>query len=581
MLRPILFASVLAAPCLLVSGLLLPQDPIAVGLLVAIGIATGVYSAPIEQYARHRPLLAAVGTASAAVLITAWLLWPNLGAWWGLVDDHEIPQLTSPGGTISAARVLSILRSHPEVGKPSFTIGRCRPAYHVLRMTELWLWGPRPWLWYAARMAMFALAIVLFWRCLQGWLGTVAAGAMVSLLLSNRCWPDIWCRLGPAEPYSVAGTAVFVAGMLRIWRIGSSSAPGCSAGPSWVWGLTTLGGLVAVGSKENFLILLPVLWAMAIWLAGRHCLGLAGLAASAIVTGYGLWIAYIVVMSVGRSGVDVYSQSVGLVGRLRLIIDGLEAMFSRKEYLCLAGTVGGMIFGLGRASTGEERARLVRSVLKWTAVVLGLGLVFLSQFFFYNGTIPRGTRYDFPAVLLPSLVGAAVLVQVRLFVTCLSKNRWASRLVWAAGVATMLVLALGRGVDHTRVAAAKNAERTTAFELHLGRISRVAAADPTRPIVFVAHHPYDHELVGALMLFLRLETVKNPLFLLVKTTRDIVESRPLFRSLDRSLRQKSERGDGEFRPWRELPPDVVPFTIGFSGEPVELPGKSLGCVWSS
>ena len=71
-----------------------------------------------------------------------------------------------------------------------------------------------------------------------------------------------------------------------------------------------LGGVLAVGSKENLLVLVPLTWLLAGWLAWRRQLGLIGLLGTLCVTLVGLFIAGVVYLSVTtRGATSIVSRS--------------------------------------------------------------------------------------------------------------------------------------------------------------------------------------------------------------------------------------------------------------------------------
>ncbi len=581
-------------------------------MISALGVAVLLLDGPmLDQFLRRRTWARVLVALSWAGLVTSFLLHDNLKAQWGLIDDPEIAGFLGTEGRMSVADWASAMAGFREVGNPTSTWTRYRPAYYGLRITECLLWGNRPILWYAARLLLFATALAVSWTLLWRWLGSGAACMALLCLLTYDCWRDIWCRLGPSEIYAVFGVALYAAGVAGVLRQGPREAGPPEAGPASPaeqstadrsWALILIGGVVAMGSKENFLVIVPFTWLLTAWLARQKRLSRSGLYCAVLTSLVGLFIAGVVVIGLANSGRDIYAQSTDPGDRLMRLIDGFGQLGRRPEvYLLLIGAV----IILAVAFHARRRRQLH---LLWPAwkrgflAILGLLALLVSQFVFYNGQWPRHNRYDFPGLLaLPfmALVVAWMIEQAlgrsgerRGVSPTLGERRGVSptwQKAFHAGVVVGLFLvAASKGFATIHEGAELNASITREFTSTLGDLVDELHADPDRPAVFVCRGLYYYEHVISLRRYLRLRQVVNPLFLqLDHEDAALWEGR---QDLAKGLRKMSEHGDGQgnrlmrnrlmlaecFEPLAELPAGGSRVVIHFGASPfIFTPGPLM------
>ena len=253
-------------------------------ILAAVVVGWAYLAAPLDrwlgEHPRHRTALCLGWSAMVAVMVFG----PNLGARWWIIDDHEIFAAVGPQKSMSLADWATQLRDHTEFGSPGKKAVRYRPAYFLLRLTECLFWGKNPATWYAVRLAILAASVAMMWELFWQRLGSLNASLLLLALLTYPFWADVWCRLGPAEAYAVFGTAMYLAGIAAVYSTVLPERPAKPSQPVLPWLQMTLGGLVAIGSKENFLVLLPATWIFGLWLWRRRQLGPVGLICVAVLT---------------------------------------------------------------------------------------------------------------------------------------------------------------------------------------------------------------------------------------------------------------------------------------------------------
>jgi hypothetical protein len=545
------------------------------GKILAIPLAVALaYLCPHLDHFLHRQLLARyLLSLTWAGLVTVFLLQENQQAQWGIIDDHEIVAFLGPEGKLSFSDWTTDLATHPEI-LPAKNQPRYRPAYYSLRLTECMLWGNNPHYWYGARFAFFWIALTISWNLMWKWWGSGVASFGLLGILTYGFWGDIWCRLGPAETYAVLGSMLFIAGAAAL--LGNSQTNPAAGGGRrrLAWSTLLIGGLMAMGSKENFLPLLPCTWALAGWLFWQRRLGIVGTLVTLLLTAAGSIIAYFVVLSVASAGHDIYYQDVGILHRLRILTGLSNALLRRGDGICvlagLATLAGTLIYAHRQGSLRALRPWLNRGGL---ALIL-MAALFASQYFFYSGNWPRNSRYDFPGLLALPFMGLCV-AWIGLGALASLNPRWLGAA--QAGLLAMLAAVAGfRGFSEFHAQARNNEATTTRFSQDLGRAVAQFRQDPTVPVLFVSHQFGEIEAICSVRRFLRARQVVNPLFLKLDGYDSSKAVSPQDRQLTQSLESLSQGGDDNqppavylrnpndcFQPLSALPDNSPIFRLDF------------------
>ena len=450
----------------------------------------------------------------------------------GLVDENDLPQYIGTSGQVAFSQIPHLLLEKTEIGQFGQS-QRFRPIYYLTRITETALFGLEGSYWYSWRIAMFGAVIAaMFWLYTQC-AGLLLGAVLTAYTLSFAMWIDIWTRsTGANEQYSSLGSAIFAIGgwqFIKRWREGEGLGASCGA--------MVLGAVIAMGSKENMLILeLPLLAALSAGLWHRRLGYLSVMALSAAII-FGIWIASsIVVYFLGAKVEDIYGNSVR--GSL------LAAKWIVFIYVGVVITVVS-VFSIDRSlsKTGDtEKVGRYRFLAKkngfYAAIIVG---VFVFNFVFYTGHIPSGGRYDFPAILvLPALL--------MLLLHSLSETAELFGLRVAVGKAAGIVLIVVL-VTYTALApwglpgaVTVAVERNSAFDAGLREARRITVEHPQWPIFIKSFNPLDLELVQSLGVFFIARGINNPRYL-VYVENPYGEPRNAFQtSLDKSLSAESVDG---------------------------------------
>jgi hypothetical protein len=525
-------------------------------------------------FLRSRCLLTLLSLAGAAFLAFH-LAGTNLKGSWIIIDDHEIMKFLGADHRLGWSEVPGLLLA-TEVGKPGEAV-RYRPSYYLLRLGETCLWGADIRLWNMARLVLLALSIwLLGWLLARGGDVLLATGA-VMLIFTREFWPRIWCHLGTAEIYTVPASLLCLAGCALAVR------PTLSRPAAWGAALGILtGGLAAAGSKENFLILgLPALFAAVYrWRADGGVWRQAWpIHASVVLLVLSLaGLALVLVAALHTAGADVYGISARPADRLAALVTFVRRVGVLQVSVLIAPVLWAVALGTARRRPGPAMAAAVR-LLGWTvAGQVGLFIGYGWHMLYYNGQLPAGTRYDYPAEVLPcvSLVLWVVLVSrlapwLPVFRRiAVSRARALSHILTLAVGLILVAIALHRGYGTFREYAGRYVLVSNAFHTSFQGLVTEARMRPQASLVVENQGLEEYEPVVSLARFLRAYGVLNPLYLTV-CSYPYQEQDPLARDLIARLNALQRLGGEGYSPsaLNQGPPGLI---VTFRGRPPVTPG---------
>jgi hypothetical protein len=222
--------------------------------------------------------------------------------------------------------------------------------------------------------------------------------------------------------------------------------------------------------------------------------------------------------------------------------------------------VAALMLGLRKWVSNVEAA----GVLGTLCFLLGL---FVSQEIAYGGSIPTGTRYDFPAMLIPICFTYFIGCVVNLRVREAGKQRLADGLALGFAMAIGIVFlstggigGLGSSIDQVET----NIVKTREFSAELAAIVSRAGTDPAAPIIFEAYGPGAYEPVYSLQRYVQSAGLKNPVA--VRLHPDQVSISPFYDDLENRLRILQDKGGKSFVKLVDLPDGGACVSIGINGE---------------
>ena len=251
-------------------------------------------------------LLASLATASLVAFAT---LSANLSARFGPIDDGEVLRWLGSDGRLSLGEYGSTL-AQTEVGTFGGDIGRFRPFYYLVRVGQAVAFGDDPQGWYWSVLVVFVAAIAVWGAVFGMWLGIgarslpgrftsavfVVSGAIAGVLVTASLpfWTGVATRLGPQEGLGLlmVGFMAFAATLLM------------NGGAAWWWLILGLSTAAATTTKENFLPLVLVPFAVALYrFKTTRVTWEWGAAALSAIPGL---VTAVVVVNIGLSSSGVY-----------------------------------------------------------------------------------------------------------------------------------------------------------------------------------------------------------------------------------------------------------------------------------
>jgi len=540
----------------------MPHDwrflPLHVGLVGAT-LALAWWAPAIDRFLEEKPALRWAILAAGAVLATAALFGEAPRATWGAIDDHAIHTLIGPGRErLPREDVMPMLARHPECGSPTASQTRYRPAYYAFYLGQAAAFGKNPWPWFAVRLGLCALTATLAFDLLRRWLGMVAGATALACLAALWMWFDIFGRLGSGETYAAPAVAAFVWCAVAILQAGGQAG--------WLpWGGLALSALVAIGSKENFVILAPLTVLVAAIDRRHGARGWAGALASVLVcAAVAVVIGVVAVGIANNGGRDVYQRSVGLAGLLD--IGDPAARRTLRKFVTYGLPLGagfawaalGWAWSPGTAA-GEHRRR-------WCAVAAILCLAGLSQVAFYRGDVFKKCRYDLPLVPIVGTLAIGLLAAAAQGRYGPPHLRSIRRRLLVPGALAAGALAFGG--DHTRAATRAYVSETNKFYRAIQDIAVASRTDATRPVAFIV--PGDpkasYEPILSTAAYLRSCGVANPLHL--EGDGFIGDQGSAGASWQaRELADVRRSGGGDFQPAPDLGHDTDRIEVWFATDP--------------
>jgi hypothetical protein len=399
-------------------------------------------------------------------------------------------------------------------------------------------------------------------------------------LLENLCltlqvatfsfWGDIFTRLGPAEAYAVVGVSLFAIGLQAAERL---RAAGEIRRRRWLVAgtLIALGGMLAAGSKENFLLIaFPALYLLArMRRPGPQRLILG---ASAMVVLFSAFVGGAAMIGIRRFG-TIYRDDASFRGRMAILEHGLHVAWAehRSTIAGLAALLGLAWIWLRRHRENELRPFLIRSLWCLVTAVLMMS-VHLSQLVFYNGKWPTSGewgRYDFPGLLAVPLLFYLAWYWVVMAAGAVKVPSW-----MVASARCCVLIAAGFAIAAhgfpLPAAARRAAASTQAFTARLAVLEVACQQHPDWPMVFESRQAWNYEPLASLQRFMGMLRCQRPVYLQLHYRAEDLAPRSFERHLAELLERYAAEGGSSnpsfplVRPWSEFrgPPCLA---LGFGG----------------
>lgn len=369
-------------------------------------------------------------------------------------------------------------------------------------------------------------------------------------LMTIPFWTDLLTRLGPSEIYGVIAIPLFIYGMQarKLWMI-------------------VLGYLVAVGAKENFLILFPVIVLYAGYLTFLKTITRKEILAMIGLTTYTFFIVGAIQLATSQAGADIYGATISYSARF-------AKLYSYKRYIVESRhlQIALLIFFAAVVKLLKDIYLKGFTVLKNNAVVNHLlvastvSLAIVSQYIFYDSQIPSNIRYDYPVMLLFPILQ---MIAIGLLLTLIPSKINGARISVLANlglVALMLALIFRRGYAGIQTQSLKVVASSQQFDLQLENAVKRAREKPDNVLVFVSKEYYSFEPIISVSRYLTAKEIQNKMIL--DYTKELEVNDPLGLELESKFAASMEGRTGaddpfiRFSPANQLSKSCYSITFG-------------------
>lgn len=502
-----------------------------------------------------------------SIIFSVFLLGGNLQARWSIIDDHEIVDMLGSDRRISLWEIPTKI-SQTEVSHWGQSV-RYRPSYYILRVMESFLWRGNPQLWYAVRIVFLAIFLFVLVKLAAKEISLLVGFAFAIFVMTSGYWSDVWARLGPGEIYSVLGVSIYAYSFYKIIKANSIKNSSIFA-----WIGIFIGGFIAAGSKENFVLLaLPSLFLIVRYLHKKQ-INLK-LVLPFLQVLYSLFIALGIVIAIKKSGQDIYMNEITLANRLALLVSGFTKTVRDFKIMSIFQIAAILYFWQIRKIRIKKFIHQSKNAI---FLLIFLFITYLFQIVYYSGGWPTNSRYDFPGILAQQVFWLTWLALL-LHLVKIVKKKLVTKVY--LGIVTSIAIVLiyssfNNGFGSIFAAVERNVSSTREFTSRLDRLSKVTSMYPNLPVILRSRTLWDYEPVYSLVRYIKYLNIKNQIYLDYKD-EDIASRLGLEKYLSENLDELSKTGmSGDrlfFKPFLKM--DVNSRCIDFN---LSYSATNSGCL---
>ena len=306
-----------------------------------------------------------------------------------------------------------------------------------------------------------------------------------------------------------------------------------------------LGGIICIGSKENFLLLfIPSIYLVYKAIKTKEPeLFLSALGNILLA----LYVGISILTAVTHSGTDIYSNPVSPMIRIEKIIGALGAAQNLTRLLILIGiTMILSAISLNQNAPWEQR----KSVLWAQFWLIIFNIIYLSQLFFYDGVWPTDYRYDFPGLLY---IPATIYVLFWLGKKLISEQNNVSTPTLKISLSFALIsVVLIKGYSPIIQNINDNIKATNEFTRRIEIVTSLLHEHQDYALVIESGNAADYEPIASYEAFLRAYGVKNGIFLRLHGYSPETASSGQDKKLTNVLSELSANGNGDLLPLKQL-----------------------------
>ncbi len=447
----------------------------------------------------------------SSLFLSLYLFGKNLDSKWWYLDDHEIMKYLGDDGKISLNELPEVLINDTEVGDYG-SYERYRPSYFVLRLLGSVIWGNNPEMWYLSRILIITVFLSIIWYVVWKEFNLVTGFFIVIAVLSANYWGELISRLGPAETYTVLGLSLFILGIYK--QVKNINYEKKDFKNLFLWQiLMVLGALIAIGCKENFLILLVPVFLVFFYFFIKKKMNLGLIISMLVILTYSSLIISSIYLAISKSGEDIYGNSINLKSLIALTYHHIPIVLKifKIKLLTIAVISSSLVLFLLKRKKGFNK--YLKNILMFFLVTICLMGFYLFQVFFYKGIWPTGMRYDFPGLLYLPFMALNIVFLIRTILDYINVNVLVREQIYSfVFILGIIILSPKTYFSYLRNYTLENVQRTVSYTNTIDSIVAEAKSRPDSPIFIEAYVAMDYELIYSVHRFLSSYGVKNPIY---------------------------------------------------------------------
>lgn len=460
----------------------------------------------------------------------------NFSATWYIVDDHKVAefQLYLRSGSHGFLETLckGTYNGMDALCTPS-SANRYHPTAQIVHFLKQVFFAENPLLWFIEKFSVIYVSLLLVFYIISRFTGYAFALFFTAAVFSEKYFSHFFIMHMPSETYGVLCYAVCGYAAYRLMRENISEKE-----YKIQWVLLGIFSLIGIGMKENLIVFIfpPVLMLLMEFPKRKfNFLNVFFTAAAFLLT---MLIVYSVVLTLSRSGQDVYARDTKAASRLPMLI---KAVSMTEIHLYVFFIISA--FSLSVRYVSSPIRNFSRNLVLFALIQLYNLLNFYFQFVFYNAEIPQDTRYDFPGMTVFPFFWVTNLIYIMYLLREAGGRKSFTDRFRMGITAALLILVLKNPFQHLKEASHNHRLRTNEFTERLKKAVDKSKEHPDRMISLESYHPLDYEPIFSTVYFLRMYGVKNPISLRVHRYLPGIGNDNLERMLSQSLHTCSKSGD--------------------------------------
>ncbi len=465
----------------------------------------------------------------------------NLNAEMGIIDDH---MLITRGCFHNPKRVIGRFISAPEFHIFDGSNKRFRVIYWLINDTEAMLFTTHVWINYLINILVFAFFIfTIFYITYNTTCNIYLSTAFTLFSISQFHYlSHIFTRLGTAETWGILGTSLYSLGLLFIIQV-------LKRRPKYIsnifpYLLFVAGGVIAIGSKENFgILIVPTTFLILLHWIYKVKLSRINIVLLVVLVLFNIYQLFYVLLIQMFAGVDLYQNNLSFSFRIKTLLKGIAHSSYSISFFIIAVIILLLLliyFLFFKQFWNKRKEQLLAiGILDITFVS-----IFLFNLYVYQGRFITCHRYGYPMVLVWQLMILLFVYLIYLSLKQILRKEQYFNLLFVLLIGFILGNEFPSAYKYANDLSHRNVYATTEFQKALNNIIK-NIEDPYIPIIFETSYVYDAEPLGALKTYLRYYKINNSL--MIKTMYDADDFKtPLFRRLTSRYQNIEKNGGNGF-----------------------------------